>query len=348
MRLTLDQLAGKLVGAQCAGSLSSVYLLCGEEPLQLTEAADLIRTACREHGFADRQVYTVLPGFDWNRLAAEIEAFGLFSDKRLLDVRVPDGKVSPEGARVLTRYAERPSEGTVLLLLLEGPPTANQKAAWFAKLEQVGVVVQVYPLHGRNLSAWLERRAQSKGLKLDREALELLLYYTEGNLLAADQEMDKLLMLYGAVQISAEMLAEAVIDSARFDVFALTEAWLLGKVRQVDRILAGLRAEGTAPAVILWAIARELRLLLQLMEDRRVGISFADSCRRHRLWDRRAAQVECALQRLNLKTVRAALEAASRIDTVIKGKAVGDVWAQLREVCLALAAPEAVCFLELD
>ncbi len=342
MRVRFDQLAGQFE------RLAPVYLLFGDEPLQLAEAADLIRRACREYGVEDRQVYTVLPGFDWNLLAAEVDAMGLFSSRRLLDVRVPDGKVGNEGAKVLIRYAERPPEATVLLLRLENLPDVSQKACWFTQLEAIGVAVQMHPLSGQDLLTWLAGRARSKGLDLDREALQLLAARTEGNLLAAAQEIDKLYVLYGSTQVNAQLLAEAVVDSARFSVFDLTEAWLLGQVRRVDRTLAGLRAEGVAPAVVLWAIARELRLLLQLLEDQRAGVPLLESCRRLRLWDRRKVQVERALKRLKLSTLHAAMQAAAGIDAVIKGQVLGDVWAQLRDVCLALATSESVDFPELD
>ncbi len=342
MRVRFDQLAGQLE------RLAPVYLLFGDEPLQLAEAADLIRRACRERGFEERQVYTVLPGFDWHLLAAEADAMGLFSSWRLLEVRVPDGKVGNEGAKVLIRYAEHPPEATVLLLRLENLPAVSQKARWFTQLEAIGVAVQMHPLSGQDLLAWLAGRAKSRGLDLDREALQLLAARTEGNLLAAAQEIDKLYGVYGSTQVNAQMLAEAVADSARFSVFDLTEAWLLGQVGRVDRTLAGLRAEGVAPAVVLWAIARELRLLLQLLEDQRAGVPLPESWRRLRLWDRRKVQVERALKRLERATLHAAMQASAAIDAVIKGKSSGDVWAQLRDVCLALATSEPVYFPELD
>lgn len=342
MRVRFDQLAGQLE------ELAPVYLLYGDELLQLVEAADLIRRACRRLGFSERRVYTVLPGFDWNLLAAEMDAMSLFANQRLLDVRVPEGKVSEEGAKVLIRYAEAMPEATVLLLVLENLPPASQKARWFTCLEARGIAVQTHSVSGQELLVWLAKRAKSKGLDLDDEALHLLAARTEGNLLAAAQEIDKLFVLYGAGSIDATMLVEAVTDHARFDVFDLTEAWLVGEVGRVDRALAGLRAEGVAPAVVLWTITRELRLLLEVWEDQRAGVALSESCRRLRLWDRRKVQIERALKRFKRALLHAAMQAAARIDAVIKGQAGGDVWAQLRGVCLGLATANLIYFPELE
>ncbi len=335
MRIRFPQLPGQL-----KKGLAPVYLVFGDEPLQLTEAADSIRRACRRAGLGERQVYSVMPGFDWRSIESEADAMPLFSSRRLLDVRVPEGKVGSEGGKVLSRYGERLPADAILLLVLENPPAAVQKARWFRTLEQAGVAVQVRSMHGREFSAWLRQRAVSRGISLTREALQLLALRTEGNLLAASQEIDKLYVLYGAVEVDAARLAEAVADSSRFGVFDLVDAMLAGQVRRTDRVVAGLAAEGVAAPVVLWAVTRELRLLLALLDDRGRGLSLAESCRRRHLWESRKAGLEQALGRLGRGSLHRALETAARIDAVIKGQAGGDAWGALRTLCLFIATGE--------
>ncbi len=335
MRIRLPQLTGQL-----KKGLAPVYLVFGDEPLQLTEAADTIRLACRQAGIEERQVYSVMPGFEWHLIESEADAMPLFSSRRLLDVRVPEGKVGNEGGKVLGRYSERLPEDAVLLLVLENPPAAVQKSRWFRRLEQVGVVVQVRSLHGREFSAWLQQRAKSRGIFLTHEAMQLLAHRTEGNLLAAAQEIDKLYVLYGAVEVDVDKLSQAVADSSRFGVFDLVDAMLNGQVRRTDRIVAGLAAEGVAAPVVLWAITRELRLLLALLDDRSRGVSLAESCRRRHLWESRKTQLERALGRLDRSRLYHALETAARIDAVIKGQSTGDAWRAMRTLCLFIGTGE--------
>ena len=335
MRIRFSQLSGQL-----QQGLAPVYLLFGDEPLQLTEAADAIRQTCRRHGIEERQVYSVMPGFDWNLIESEADAMPLFSTRRLLDVRVPEGKVGNEGAKVLSRYAERLPDDAILLLVLESPAATVQKSRWFRQLEQAGVAVQVRSLHGREFMGWLQQRAKSKGISLTREAMQLLALRTEGNLLAAAQEIDKLYVLYGAVEVDTGKLADAVADSSRFGVFDLVDAMLNGQVRRTDRIVAGLVGEGVAAPVILWAITRELRLLLALLDDRNRGLSLAESCRRRHLWESRRKLLERALGRLGRGHLHHALETAAHIDAVIKGQTTGDEWQALRNLCLFIATGE--------
>ncbi|HHJ39121.1 MAG: hypothetical protein AXA67_11320 [Methylothermaceae bacteria B42] len=318
--------------------LAPVYLLYGDEPLQLTEAADAVRSACREQGCEDRQVHTVMPGFDWNLLAADSDTLSLFGGKRLLDLRVPEGKVGNEGARFLSAYAKSPPADTVLLVTAENPPSAISKAQWFKRLESCGVAVRVWPLSGQALIAWLRNRASEKGLQLAHEALQLLAQRTEGNLLAAAQEIDKIHVLHGPGLIDEAAVRDMVADSARYDVFDLTEAVLAGQVARVDRTLAGLASEGIASAVVLWAITREIRLLLQFSDARKQGVSMIDTARKLRVWDQRRRLVEKALGRLDVKRLHEALLTAARIDRIIKGQMPGSPWDGLRGLCLMLAS----------
>lgn len=335
MRIKAPQLSGQL-----KQGLAPVYVVFGDEPLQLTEAADAIRRACRTQGIGERQVYSVMPGFDWKAIEAESDAMPLFSSRRLLDVRVPEGKVGKEGAKVLSRYGERPPGDTVLLVILENPPAAVHKARWFQRLEQLGVAVQGRPFQGREFLHWLQQRARDKGVTLSREALQLLALRTEGNLLAAAQEIDKLYVLHGNCDVGAEELAAAVSDSSRFDVFDLVDAVLNGQSQRSDHIVTGLAAEGVAAPVVLWAITRELRLLLGLLDDQAHGLSVGESCKRRHLWEKRRIQLERALGRLRKGQLHHALAVAGDIDAVIKGQAPGDQWQQLRALCLALATAD--------
>ena len=61
MRARPDQLA-----AQTSKALVPIYLVSGDEPLQLNEACDTIRAAARKHGYAERLVFDIDASFDWN------------------------------------------------------------------------------------------------------------------------------------------------------------------------------------------------------------------------------------------------------------------------------------------
>lgn len=332
------QVRAEQLGNLLRRELAPVYLLHGDEPLQLTEAADAIRRACREQQIEERQVFSVMPGFDWRRLAAEVETQSLFASRRLIDLRVPEGKVGSEGSKFLLGFGERPADNVILLIVLENPPAAVRKSRLFSRLEAMGVAIWARPLAGAELINWLARRASDRGVLLEREALQFLAQQTEGNLLAAAQEIDKLLLLYEKGSVSTDTVIETVADHARFDVFGLVDSVLAGRVAHSDRILAGLAGEGVASPVILWALTRELRVLLQFSVAREQGLPMAEISRKLKLWERRRELLAKALQRLDRGLLHLAISMATQIDRAIKGQRPGNPFPMLRSLCLGLAS----------
>ncbi|WP_446808020.1 DNA polymerase III subunit delta [Methylomonas sp. 2BW1-5-20] len=336
MRLKLDQLTAALQKA-----LVPVYLISGDEPLQLGEAADDIRQAARQAGYSTREVISIDTGNEWPQLTTEAESLSIFSDKKLIDLRLPSAKPGLEGSKVLSAYCQRPPEDTVLLITAGKLESAAQKAQWFQALDKLGAIVQVWPLQGQELLLWLQRRAERKGMHLESDALKSLAARVEGNLLAAAQEIEKLYILHGASRIDKNMVEDGVADSARFDVFKLTDALLMGKVNRAVKILAGLRAEGVAAPVVLWAISREVRMLFNVKAELKRGGVQDLVYKKYQIWDKRRQLVQEALHKLKAKDLQVILQACSNTDCQIKGQIVGDEWDGLFGICLLFTKAEA-------
>jgi len=332
VKLRPEQLAGTLVK-----SLAPVYLISGDEPLQLSESLDAIRAAARARGFANRELFYADSGFDWGRLLEASGSFSLFGERQILDLRLP-AKPDKEGAAVLDSYAKRLPEDSILVVTLPKLSASDQKAAWFQALESKGVLIQVWPLTGQNLIAWLDKRMGAKNMLADRSGLAILAARLEGNLLAAAQEIEKLHILYGSVRISDDMIRKAVADSARYDVYDFAEAALLGQATRSHRVLMGLRGEGIASAVALWALARDVRLLCGIKAAMENGdnLESAFAKQKERVWDKRKTSLASAAQRLSRNQAHRALLACAKADRRIKGQETGDPWEALLDVCLAL------------
>jgi DNA polymerase III subunit delta len=326
-----DQLATHL-----QRELASIYLISGDEPLQMQEAADEVRAAARSQGFTEREVIDQLAGFDWSALNAAAEHLSLFGDRRLLELRLNSPKVGTEGAKALTAYAERPPEDTLLLITLPKLERAQSNSKWLKCLEQSGVVVQIWPVEGNRLPPWIEQRLRRAGLVPEPGVVEMLADRVEGNLLAASQEIEKLLLLHGPGVISQERLLESVADSARFDVFGLVDTLLAGEAAKGLRMLQGLRAEGIAAPVVLWAISREIRALAQMAHEVEQGRHADQVMGTHRVWDKRKPLVRRGLQR-RPALWRQLLSICARADRAIKGLESVDPWLLFEELVLGMA-----------
>lgn len=326
------------LGQQLQARLLPAYVLSGDEPLQLMEAADAVRLAARAAGHTGRETFYADGGFDWADFYAACDSYSLFGEPRLLDLRL-SAKPDKVAAEALLHFAGQPPRDAILLVSLPKLTAAEQKTRWFQSLDHIGVVVQVWPLEGEKLLRWLDRRLNQKGLLADQSGLRLLAARVEGNLLAAAQEIEKLHILHGRGQLTDEQIIGSVADSARYDVFALADQVLRGHPGKAYRILAGLKAEGIAAPVALWALTRELRLVNQLQAELATGAAPEALFNKYRLWESRKAAMGQALRRLSQAAVHQAMLLAGHADRVMKGRVPGDEWDALLAVCMSLTRP---------
>jgi DNA polymerase-3 subunit delta len=329
------QIGPEQLQAQLKRKLAPIYFIAGDEPLLAQECVDAIRAAAHAAGFDERQVYTVESGFDWAGLYAETRAGSLFAERRLIELRLPTGKPGEEGAKTLIELCGDPSPDIVFLVVTGKLDKQARAAKWAAALERAGVAVTLYPIDTRQLPAWIERRMRARGLAPGPGVVDMLAHHTEGNLLACAQEIDKLAMLTtGAV--SVDDIAGNLGDNARFSVFALADAALAGDTNGLARILRVLKAEGEAPVLVLWALAREARELARMAQAIASGRSEAQVLDEFRVWQRRKPLVHEALTRTTLGEWNDLVSAAARADRVAKGRRAGDVWLELESLALAL------------
>lgn len=337
MRLKAEQLDAAL-----NKKLAPVYLIAGDEPLQLGEAADAIRRAAKKAGFENREVLTVDAHFEWASLSESADSLSIFADKKIIDLRLPSGKPGAEGSKALTDYCSRMPEDTLLLITSGKLDSNSLKAKWVQALDNAGIIVQVWPLTGQDLINWLQKRMTGKGLICDREGLRILAGRVEGNLLAAAQEIEKLYVLYGPVKLSRSDIESAVADSSRYDVFSLCDVMLAGKTGRILKILLNLKSEGIPAPVVLWAIAREIRLLSSIKTAQQQGFSKDQALKNAHVWENRKALLINAEQRLGLAQLDKAMLMSAEIDRLIKGASKGDAWDMLLQVCLIIAGADVV------
>jgi DNA polymerase-3 subunit delta len=326
LRLTADRLPAAL-----GRGVAPIYLISGDEPLIVGEAADAVRAAARAQGYSERAIFSVERGFDWEELRRESQALSLFSVRRLFELRMPSGKPD-KGAALIVDIAARPPPDVVCLVVTDKLDRKTSEAPWVQAIERSGVWVPIWPVARTALPGWLDARARALGLKLEPSAAQLIVDRVEGNLLAAKQELDLLALLAKDTPIDTALVMGAVGDSARYDVFQLAEAAAAGDVGRSLKVLVGLREEGIEPTLILWALVRELRGLWQARERERLGSNFAQSG-----WNQAAKPSVRALQRMGKLPLARLLQEAGHADRVIKGLAPGHPWSQITALTMALA-----------
>ena len=333
MHLRPEQLA-----AQLEKPLAAIWLLHGDEPLLVAEAGDAIRAAAKKQGYTEREVLVAGPGFRWDTLWLSAGNLSLFGGNKLVDLRIPNGKPGKEGGEALMKYVAKAPRDVLLLISLPELDWSARKAAWYTTLCQAGVAVELNSPPLAALPDWIARRLSSQEQKADRPALEFIAAHVEGNLLAAHQEIQKLALLHPKGELSLEQVQDAVLNVARFDTDKLRFALLAGNVARCARLLDGLKAEGTATPLVLWALTSEVRALAMIRSGMDRGEPLAGLLKAERIFEpQRSQAVQGAASRLSSGPLRVALQHAARIDRMIKGLADGDIWDEFLQLCLRLA-----------
>ena len=318
-------------------NLLPVYFISGDEPLQLQEACDAIRKACRDQGFEDREIMQVDRSFDWQQLLASAASMSLFGGRKLIELRMPNGKPGDAGSKALVQYCQEINGDDVLLIISDKLEAASKRSKWFKTIDQVGAYSQVWPVEAHQLPNWVNQRLQQAGLNANREAVDMLCERVEGNMLAAAQEIEKLRLTSENQTIDADTIRASVSDNARYNLFGLVDKALSGNTKDSLKMLQGLRAEGTDATVILWALSREIRSLYQCRMQLDQGQSINTVFQANRIWDKRKNLVGNALQRLNKQTLSQLLNLATQTDHRIKGMDKGDAWQSLNELTSGLS-----------
>ena len=333
MRLKIEQLAANLEKR----GLAPIYCLSGDEPLQMIEAADLIRSYARSHGVEERNVLTVDKSFDWRSLQETGANLSLFSSRRLIELKLGEHKPGREGGATLADYAAAPPPDDILLLTCARLDKQAQQTVWFRKLEASGIVVQIWPVEPAQLPGWIVQRARLLGKTLHREAAALIAQKVEGNLLAARQELEKLCLLVDASEINLQHVMNAVNDSARYDVFDLIATACMGDIEHTARMLRGLQSEGVEPLGIFGALIWELRRTCSMAWALRTGLSLDQVFSEYRIWQQRQTALGKLLKRLPARELMPLLGAAYRIDRQLKGASPGNPWEVLEDLLFRLA-----------
>ncbi len=343
------QVRTEQLNAHLAKGLKPLYTVWGDEPLLAQEALDTLRAAARAAGCTERQVHTASGArFDWSSLLGALREMSLFSDRQLIEIRIPGGKPGKDGSDALQSYCDgvtAQGADNVTLVSLPRLDRTQQGSVWFGALERSGVTIRIDAIERKALPQWIAQRLAQRGQRVQggeagQHALSFFADRVEGNLLAAHQEIEKLALLYPSGELTFEQIEAAVLNVARYDVFKLGEAVLAGQVGRALRMLEGLQAEGEAAVLVHWAIAEDIRALKRVKEAVRAGQPLPLALREARVWGPRERLIERALPFFAETTLAYLLEAASVCDGLVKGLRhadwPADPWQALKKLVLML------------
>lgn len=343
MQIRIDDL-----DTQLARGLRPCYVVHGDEALLANEALDTIRAKARAEGFGERQVFTVSgQGFDWSAVAAQAASLSLFAERQIVELRIPGGKPGKEGGEALQHLAAQLHADLLLLVSLPRLDKTQLGSAWFTALDGAGHSLRADSIERRALPLWLARRAARLGLKLPpgeegERLLACLAERVEGNLLAAQQELDKLALLQPPGEpLRLQDIDERVTDVARFEAAQLGEALWTGQLARCLRLLDALQAEGEAVVRLHWLLSDDVRALRRGVQAMAAGQPLPMALRAARVWGPKEKWFERVLPLLRPAQCDALLASVQQLEGICKGLRQpgwpNEPWAAMRHWLLMAA-----------
>jgi DNA polymerase-3 subunit delta len=319
-------------GASLQRGLQPFYMIFGDEPQQKLQAIADIRRYAKEQGFDERQSLVVDNQFSWNSLLEATQTLSLFSSRQYIELELPTGKPGTEGSKILTALSQQANPD--ILLVIHGAKIGKdvQSSKWFKSVDKLGVYVPCYPLDVNQLQQWLAKEMKHQGLEPTADTCRLLTEFCEGNLLAAKQEIEKLMLLYPDGKPGIKQVEQAVVDQSRFNVFQLIDVLLAGDGQKAVKMLYRLESEGVEPNIILWALTREWQVLQGLVLSQQQGNTI--NWHQLRIWKNRQALYLSALGRLNLTHLNQLQQKLGVMDQALKQSMVPRPYVELCHLCL--------------
>lgn len=287
-------------------NLQCLYFVCGHEPLQHQESLSHLRLAAKKAGYSERERYNIESDTDWDSFIISLKTASLFSEKRLIELHLPEKLNTTLDNQVNRLLDFIPVPNSIVIISHTYSDRKIEATAWFKAIDTKGVIITCRPLTRSQTRTWLENRLKMAGYNSDPAIIETLLEKTEGHLLAAQQAIEKI-SLYGHAELTLEKLEAIVPQNAKFRVFDLVDAALAGNAKRILHILKHLHAEGEVePYLIIWAIQQTL-------------------------------QKTTSQGQMSVTKIIVELQA---IDEIIKGRRIGNAWHALTRLLLQLTAAD--------
>jgi DNA polymerase-3 subunit delta len=313
-----------------------VWLIFGDEAWQKNNSLQQIKHHAKAQGFNELLRFSVDDKFDWQQLIDEYNSLSLFANQRIIEVEFTSIKVGDKGNKALMTLSEILHNDVILIFHGGKLDNATSNRKWFKNLAKQGCYIPLYALEGKALHQWLQQQVSQLGLQLDPQVFPLLIALFEGNILALEQELQKLVIIYGNNPISLADAEALVINQAKFNPFQLIDALLIGDLAKVIRILDQQYQEGVNIAQLIWFIHKEINTLLTIQLHLKQGVVLSAIFKEQRIWDKRKPLYQHAISHTSIASLTSALSRLADVDLISKTSSEFNPFILLADVCVSL------------
>ena len=334
------KLSSNEVAKHLAKAIHSIYFISGAEDLLIIESLDQIRKAAISNDFTDKVAFTVSGQFNWSEVNNCFKNQSLFGGKQFVEIHIPSSKPGKKGSEAITNLIANLPEDALLVVVAGKLEKSTKQAKWVKELLKHATVIDCPKVYPSQFPSWLQNRLKAYDLGIDRNALEMFVALTEGNLIVAKQSIERLLMMEVTGRITMEDVSQCVADGAHFDLFQLTEAAIMRKPERVHRIFERLKSEGMRPEQMLAVLYWEIKNLMDVSLDIDNGLSVKQAMKKANIWQSKQKIIGPYLASQPKEKIDQLVHQACKVDNVIKGVDLGSPWEEIGLLLFMFSAPE--------
>lgn len=257
------------------GNIRPLYLLFGDETFLLQEVVDLLTNAVVDPGTRDFNLATV-----YCRTTPPAEIVNLcqtlpFMAERRLVIAKEIEALKAADLEVLVGYLRDPSPGTCLVMIAN--QAKYEKRQVIAAVEAQGVATRFYALLDREMPSWIENWARSRGLAIQRDAVQYVWQAIGNDLQALSNELLKTVVsLKDRKTITLEDVRTVVGDFREYSSFDLAEALGRKDLQKALDVLNRLLLEGESAIGLLGSTAWNFRRLMRAKSMEQSGTGYEE------------------------------------------------------------------------
>ncbi|OCG03117.1 DNA polymerase III subunit delta [Gilliamella sp. wkB112] len=312
---------------------SPYYLILGSDPYLQHNTYIQLQRAFNQAGFSDQFNFTIDNQTDWVAIYDCCQSMNLFSSKTLIFLDFGEGNLNTNIISKLNTLSEILTVEIALIIHLSKITKAQENTVWYKKLAEKLVVVNCNTPDILQLPLWIKNYLQQKQITIEPQAIELLCYYYEGNLLALTQIIEQLNLLYPNHKITYDQVESNINDSAVFTPYHWIDAMVAHKTKRAIHILQQLKINEFEPLILLRIVQRELILLINLKKSSQQK-ALKQVFDEYKIWQNKRTIYTNYLNRLAINDLYSTLAKLTDIEISLKHDSQLRIWEALSSLTM--------------
>jgi DNA polymerase III subunit delta len=310
-----------------------LYIITGQDPYLLNNAAFMIKKAWAKQDEFSENIIDVNKN-EWDIVFEEANSYPLFTELTLLDVRFNKKSFDTLAKKSIQTYLEK--HNSKCLIIIRAPLIPQKQLQWVSTHKK-SLVIQVTPFNKTELEDWIGIELKNKKILFEKSIPELIYQYSQHNMLAASQAIEKLDLINESGKIfTNEIVIPYLTDQCEYPIYDLADACLTANGYKTIEILKKISQNRGEPLYILWILSQEVRLLLKLKHLIAEQMSINTACNKLKIWPKRVRLYDITLKRFSRLQLQNLLQHCAHLDEVIKSNSANNIWDRLEQLALLL------------